>query len=475
MKIYNFCFTGGYNMRKIVALFMSCLICFFVCSCDKADIKNLSDEKVEENLIFTNLGNRLPEIFCSNDDANTYYSDMVGLKNGGFVVVGDKNTDTLAKSFVRLYDDQMNLVAENSDYGIGMGFDKVSACDDGGIIVATSSTPYIMKLNNKLEKEWISNYGIVESSAVLHDIVQVSTDCYAVLFDSVLSSKPGSRSLKIAFLSNTGETLGDEEILFDTQNVNANIIADGKGGLYITAACDELVAQKYDLVAKVYDDTKNLEAAVMHFSKDRELDWVTTLGGNGDDWCEGGTVDSEGNIYVAVCTHSPESDSFWDMEADVLEPCRYMLVKLNNDGEIVYKHMLSNKGTIPKRINEDRIFKMGMYEDAVYVVGISNYFDGIQDKYECEQFSSSESDDNVFCVYTAAIDKSGKEIGRGIFRCDANIFASSMSYGIIAKYGATILQNGNIVICGSVSKDENSFDISFETNETQKAALYVYK
>ena len=51
------------------------------------------------------------------------------------VVVGDKNTDTLAKSFVRMYDEQMNLVAENSDYGIGMGFDKVSVCLVAGIII----------------------------------------------------------------------------------------------------------------------------------------------------------------------------------------------------------------------------------------------------------------------------------------------------------------------------------------------------
>lgn len=462
-------------MRKILALFMSCLICFIICGCDKAETNNLSTEVVENNSIFTNLESNLPEIFYSNEDANIYYNDIVSLKSGGFVVVGDKNTDTLAKSFVRMYDEQMNLVAENSDYGIGMGFDKVSVCDDGGIIVATSSTPYIMKLNSKLEKEWISNYEIIESSAVLHDIEQVSTDCYAVLFDSVSSSKNGSRSLKITFLNNTGEVLGDEEILFDNENVNADIIADGNGGFYITAACDESVAEKYDLVAKVYDSTKNSEAAVMHFSKDRELEWVATLGGNGDDWCEGGTVDSEGNIYVAVCTHSPERDSFWDMEPNVLEPCRSMLVKLNNDGEIVYKYMLSNKGTIPKRINEDRIYKVGTYEDAVYVVGISNYFDGIQEKYECKQFLSSENSENVFCIYIAAIDKDGKEIGRGIFRCDADIFMSSMNYGISAKYGAAILENDNIVICGSVSKDENSFDVSFETNETRKAALYVYK
>ena len=112
----------------------------------------------------------------------------------------------------------------------------------------------------------------------------------------------------------------------------------------------------------------------------------------------------------------------------------------------------------------DKVYNISINGDMVYVVGMSKYFDGIQEVYECKQISS-DSDVDTTCIYTVAIDKNGKEISRDIFKYN----------NAEGTYGATVLNNGTVVICGSVLASDNAFNIDFEASETRCAALFAYE
>lgn len=241
--------------------------------------------------------------------------------------------------------------------------------------------------------------------------------------------------------------------------LDADIIKDGNDGFYLTAVCDEELAGKYPIAEKVYNNQKATEAAVLKFNNEHELVWAKTLGGGGNDWCEEAAIDGEGNIYLAIGTDWYGADEFWDMSVERALPFRRMLVKLDKNGNILFKIPLSNKG-----MAVDQVFGIMTDGKGVYVVGIADYFDGYQVKYPCEQISPAEKGERIFSVYTACITADGNELDRKIFRCDINA----------APSGSVLLKNGTIVISGSLSQAENPFKISFPNGANMLPALFLY-
>ncbi len=190
--------------------------------------------------------------------------------------------------------------------------------------------------------------------------------------------------------------------------------------------------------------------------------WVKTLGGGGNDWIEESTIDNDGNFYLAVGTEWYGADSFWEMGVERSMPYRRMLVKLDKNGNLIYKVPLSAKG-----MAVDQVFGIHIKDGKTYVVGMTDYFDGYQIKYPCEQILPEEKQkgERVFCVYNLCIDTDGKEIERKIFRNDINN----------TPCDSTLLSDGILVIAGSVSKDENPFNLGFPLGVDTAAALFIYK
>ncbi|MBR7132065.1 MAG: hypothetical protein IKD04_00890 [Clostridia bacterium] len=425
--------------------------------------KTENKEKSKEETVTKNetvvVESRLPEVKFSVRDSNHRFTDMVNLPNGGFAVSGHRVTEDLVYSVIQIYDENSNLNGEHF-YENGNGFDKIAVCSDGGFVAASYCPPCITRINSDLETEWFMPYESIEFEATVHDIEEISPDIIAVLFVSVNSSDFGRR-LKISYLNKAGELIETIDLMKNIDPQDADIIADGNGGFYLLSACNESLAEKYPLVAESYDSSKATEAIIMHFSAERELIWAKTLGGGGDDWIEEAVIDSNGNFYLAVGTNWYGADSFWDMSVERSMPYRRMLVKLNKTGDIVYKVPLSNKG-----MAVDHVFGIHIKDDMAYVVGMTDYFDGYQIKYPCEQILPEEKQkgERVFCVYNACIDKDGKELDRKIFRCDVNN----------EPCDSALLLNGSLVIAGKVSADENPFDLKFPSGVDFAAALFVF-
>ncbi len=400
---------------------------------------------------------RLPEVKFSVRDSNHRFTDMVNLNNGGFAVSGHLVRENQV-SFIRIYDENSNL-KEEYFYENGSGFEKIAGCSDGGFVAASYYPPCITKVNSNFETEWFMPYESCETSGTVQDIEEISPEVIAVLFVSV-DSTDFIRRFKISYLNKVGEIIETVVLMKDIEPQDADIIADGNGGFYLLTTCDKELAEKYPLVAEEYDNSKATEAIIMHFSATRELMWVKTLGGGGNDWVEEGAIDNDGNMYLAVGTDWNGADSFWDMSVDKSYLNRRMLVKLNKNGDIVYKAPLANK-----TMGVDQVFGIHIKDNKAYVVGMSDYFDGYQEKYPCEQISPSEKGYRVFCVYNACIDSKGEELDRKIFRCDIND----------TPCDSVMLPNGSVVIGGSVLTTENPFNLNFPLGVVYVAALFVYE
>ncbi len=429
--------------------------------------KNTSSTKKEESKKETVAKNetivvksRLPEVKFSAKDSNVRFTDMANLSNGGFAVSGHRVTEDLAYSIIQIYDENSNFKNEYL-FADGNGFDKIAVCSDGGVIAASYCPPCITKVNSNFETEWFMPYENIEFGGAVQDIEEISPEIIAVLFVS-LNSPDFSRRLKLSFLSKDGTLIETIDFMKNIDPQDADIIDDGNGGFYLLASCDKELAEKYPLVAENYENSKATEVAIMHFSAERELVWAKTLGGGGDDWIEEATIDSNGNFYLAVGTNWYGADSFWEMGVERSMPYRRMLVKLDKNGDIVYKVPLSAKG-----MAVDHVFGIHIKDEKAYVVGMTDYFDGYQIKYPCEQILPEEKQkgERVFCVYNACIDSNGKELDRKIFRCDINN----------EPCDSALLLNGSLVIAGRVSADENPFNLKFPSGVNSAAALFVYK
>ena len=397
---------------------------------------------------------RLPEVKFSVKDSNVKFTDMVNLPNGRFAVSGHWYTETKIESIIQIYDKNATLENEytyhneNSD-----GFDKIALCSDGGFIAASQQ---LTKINSNFEIEWSVGYEENTKFRQVFDIEEINPNCYAVAF----ASFDDVMKLKIVFLDKNGEFVETIDVVNDIFAYGTDIISDGNSGFYLLTSCNKSTADMYPLVEESYDSSKATEAIIMHFSSDRELIWVKTLGGDGNDWVEEGAIDNDGNMYLAVGTDWNGADSFWDMSVDKSYLNRRMLVKLNKNGDIVYKAPLANK-----TMGVDQVFGIHIKDNKAYVVGMSDYFDGYQVKYPCEQISPSEKGNRVFCVYNVCIDGKGEELDRKIFRCDIND----------TPCDSVMLPNGSIVIGGSILTAENPFNLNFPLAVDYVAALLIYK
>lgn len=400
----------------------------------------------------------LPLLKYSTNDSNTVFRDIAELENGNFAVAGRIDNEEGMKSFIRIYNDKMQVINERS-FEDGNGFEKIGVCKDGGYIAASYCPPTLTKLNKNLESEWVDPYENIEFEGTVHDVEEISDGIYAVLFVS-LNSPDFERYLKISFLDDYGDIIDTVSLKKNKDAMlDADIIKDGNGGFYLTADCDEGLAGKFPIAGKAYNNQKATDAAVFRFNNKRELVWAKTVGGGGNDWCEEAAIDKDGNIYLAIGTDWYGADDFWDMSVDRAYPFRRMLVKLDANGNILFKAPLSDKG-----MAVDQVFGIMTDSNNVYVVGMADYFDGYQVKYPCEQISKEEKGERVFSVYTARFTADGKELGRNVFRCDINDTPSD----------SVLLKNGTIVIAGSLSEAENSFKISFPNGVQSLPALFCY-
>ncbi len=426
--------------KKLLAGLLIIAISVSLIGCDSNT--DLNSSCIDEQNISVEKLSVLPEVISSSEDKFSRYDDIINLKNGSVAVVGSKGyfdefgRPDRSKSLIRIYDEDNNIKNEYT-YDNGNGFTQIAACSDGGFVLSSYSPPCLTKLNSNFEIEWISYYEAIEFEGNVCDMEELSSDCYAVLYISVNSSD-FSRCLKLSLVDNNGTIIDTMEILSKADPTDADLIPDGKGGFYITASCDESVVKRFDFLKNEYDSSKLRDAVILHFSKELQLDWAKTVGGTGNDWCEEGAVDSDGNFYIAIGTDLSETDDFWNMEVNFFYPWRRMLVKLDDEGNIIYKHNISNEG-----LSVDQVFAIETKGNNTYVVGMSNYFDGIQSKYPCEQIKEPETDEliqQVLCMYVAVIDRDGKEIDRRIFMCDEDNIPTS----------AVVRDDGSIVICGSV-------------------------
>lgn len=456
-------------MNKIISIFIILCLLICTCGCEKSE-ENLNSDFVSEMqsllsddtssaVISEVVKSKLPEVRFSSKDSNVRFTDIVNLSNGGFAVSGHRYTQTVIESIIQIYDKNAMLEKEYKNYS-GNGFDKIALCSDGGFIAASFNSPHITKISNVLETEWSVTYEENTKFRQVFDIEEINPNCYAVAFasfDDVMKMQ-----LKIVFLDKNGGLLETIDVVNDIFAKGTDIISDGNDGFYLLTSCNKSTADMYPLVAENYDSLKATEAIIMHFSAERELVWVKTLGGGGDDLIEEATIDSNGNFYLAVGTNWDSADSFWDMSVYRSMPYRRMLVKLDKNGDIVYKVPLSNKG-----MAVDQVFGIHIKDGNAYVVGMTDYFDGYQIKYPCEQILQEEilKGERVFCVYNACIDSNGNELDRKIFRCDINNTPCDSS----------LLPNGSLVVAGSVSSVENPFNLGFPLGVGSAAALFVFK
>lgn len=416
-----------------------------------------SDQEEVRGTETTAIKTQLPEVMFNDLDNSVRYTDMITLSNGGYAIAGVKDTYDYILSLIRIYDNNSILQGEYL-FGNGNGYEKIAPCMDGGFIAASYSPPYLTKISNDFRVEWVTAYERIELEGIVEDIAELYSGCYVVLF----SRTPyDDRTLKMAFLDSRGNITETIELMKSVDITDGDITPDGKGGFYLVLTCNKELTGKYELFKENYNNSKGSEIAIMHFDHAKKLTWVKTVGGSGDDWVEESAMDEKGNFYLAVGTNWYGADSFWEMGVERSMPYRRMLVKLDKNGNIVYKVPLSAKG-----MAVDQVFGIHIKDEKAYVVGMADYFDGYQIKYPCEQILPEEKQkgNRVFCVYNACIDGDGKELDRKIFRCDVNNMPCD----------SALLLNGSLVIAGKVSSDENPFNLKFPSG-VNSAALFVYK
>lgn len=418
-------------------------------------------ESITESKI-TLSKNVLPKVKFSAKNSDVRFADIINLSNGGYAVVGIRTSENFAHSIIQTYDKNLNLVKEYS-YEYGYGFLKIAACSDGGFIVSAENFDSIIKLNKNFETQWTAAFRDDRELAKVESFAQISKNCFAIVYSAYDDDYTNGR-LYISLINEKGDFIKKVE-LFDINNdvlFSQDIIPDNKGGFYLFASCNETLTYNFPLVAKNYDSNKKQEVAVMHFSSDLKLNWVKIIGGKGEDWVEESAIDSKGNFYIAVGTNSPNKDSFWDMDFKSNYPFRRMLIKLNKKGDLIYKVPLSSGG-----MAVNHTFGIHIIDDKAYVTGMANYFDGYQNKYSCQQipFTQSEVEGRLFCVFNACIDSKGKEIHRNIFRCDIND----------EPCDSAISPNGSIIVAGSVSTNDNAFNVAFKSGSERMAALFTFK
>ena len=469
------------KMKKIISIILVLGLLICICGCEKSteniesdfafEVPNIPNEdsvsagsSKQKDVSSTEtpvIKNQLPEVKFSAKNNNVQFKNMKNISNGDFAVSGVKYTDDKIISIIQIFDKNSNLKNEYSYENREIS--KIAVCSDGGFLVVLNNPLCIIKTNSKFETQWSLPFKDDFWGGVL-DIEEVSPNCITVLFADWCET---AINHKILYIDENGkhiETTDLKEVLIEEDYAmhSNDIITDGHGGFYLLSNCNKSLVDNFSLVAENYDNSKATEAIIMHFSSNRELIWVKTLGGGGDDWIEEATIDSNGNFYLAVGTNWYGADSFWEMGVERTMPYRRMLVKLDKNGNIVYKVPLSAKG-----MAVDHIFGIHIKDSKAYVVGMTDYFDGYQVKYPCEQILPEEKQkgERVFCVFNACIDGDGNELNRKIFRCDINN----------EPCDSALLLNGSLVIAGRVSVDENPFNLKFPSGVNSAAALFVYK
>ena len=421
--------------------------------------KTTTTKKVTTTAPPIKFKSRLPEVSYAYRD-NGRYRDLLRLESG-FAVAGHYCTHDNEFSMIRIFNDSTTDYDEYL-FPDGNGFEQIAACRDGGFVMTSWSPPAATKVNSDLEREWFEYYEDPALEGWISDVKELSNGNIAVLFASVYTEEGrGKYRWRLTILDPSGELLNKFDLMEHGDIDDAEIIPDNDGGFYLIGSCNEEFATEMEMSKDAYDPAKMTEAAVMHFSDDFRLTWVKTFGGAGNDWVEESTMDSDGNFYLAIGTNCEKEDSFWSTREDDVLPTRYpyrrMLVKLDRDGKIIYKLHLASRG-----MAVDQVFGIDVRDGYAYVVGMSDYFDGYQNKYPCEQIESDGAP-RVMSVYTVCVNGEGKELYRNIFRCDENTTPAD----------SVLLNDGTLVIAGSVSNFDNPFHLVLPDG-INVPALFVY-
>jgi hypothetical protein len=240
-------------------------------------------------------------------------------------------------------------------------------------------------------------------------------------------------------------------------------VADGKGGVYLFTYCNQSTADKYGLIKKDYKGKDETDAAIIHFNAERKVDWSKIVSSTkGRDWIEEATIDQNGNFYIALGTDCKEKDKLWDMMY-VHESIgnRRMLVKLDKKGNVVYKVPLTSDA-----MAVDHTHGILLNNGKVNVVGTAYYFDKYNSKYPCKKIGKEDEGDRLFVAYNLSIDdKKGKELHR-------DLFLNSVEN---EPRDSVVLNNGTVVIAGTVSAMYNSLDLTFYDDYDKLGALFIYE
>ena len=458
---------GGNFMRRSIGMLLIMVLFLFSCGCkekkEKAVSESVNSIEAHEDTQQPEPDEaemRLPEVKYSLNDSNDSFADMAVFEDGSYVISGCRFEEDSSKAIIQLYDENSNFQREYK-YDFENGFNEIAVCSDGGLIaISASRTNTFIKLNSRFKIEGQTAFEEDAFGVTVQDLAEISPEVFAVAYVVADSVDFTERVQKLSFFNRYGGVIETVETMKHNDPSDAEIISDGEGGFYLLSSCNESLVNTFPMLSESYDYMKASEAIVMLFSEDRNIIWSKTLGGEGNDWIEEGAIDEQGNIYLAVGTDWYGADNFWDMGVDPSAPFRRMLVKLDSLGNIVYRLPLSNKG-----MAVDQIFGIHIKDDLAYVIGMTDYFDGYQAKYPCEQIAPEEKGERVFCVYNVCVDSNGDELDRKFFRCDLND----------EPCDSEMLPDGAIVIAGSVSDIDNPFNIDFYYDVYKIASIFVYR
>lgn len=403
----------------------------------------------------------LPQVKYSPTGNKKMFSDIINLYGGGFAVTGRTETEEEIIPIIRIYNDKCNLVKEHK-IDLPWGFSRLIECSGGGFIALTEDMPYIIKISKDFKVEWTKEYKDPTGNASAYDIKEISPDCFVILYTDF--NEENDMEHVISFFDSEGNVIEKQTfIVVESFNISGNIVADGKGGVYLFTYCNQSTVDKYKLCEKEYNREDETDAAIIHFNAERKVDWSKVVSSTkGRDWIEEAAIDQKGNFYIALGTDWKGNDKLWDMMY-VDDSCgnRRMLLKLDKKGNIVYKVPLTSDA-----MGVDQTHGIHLNNGKVNVVGMAYYFDKYNSKYPCKKIDKEDEGDRLFVAYNLSIDdKKGKELHR-------DLFLNSVEN---EPRGSVVLKNGTVVIAGSVSAMFNSLDLTFYDDYDKFGALFIYE
>ncbi len=410
----------------------------------------------------------LPQVVRQTDGYRGAYEDMLYTADGRIVAIGTVyDGDDSPKSVIDVYNNNLALI-RSCDFDIW--YSCIATCQDGGYFVVRGAGPStVKKLSANFAVEWSVEFESYAMDVIIKSVVELTDGTLAVLYIN-----PFGASWNVLVVSSDGQVLKKQSLGHDRNAINDGIhmMADNAGGFYLVfSAAASNVASPEDL-HQTCDPQKGDEVVIAHYvpaDGKWQLDSHMRVGGIGNDTCDEAAVDTDGNIYLALCSLDTTLDPFWD-EVTPRYFCRRMLVKVTSAGEVVYRVPLSGRcktedyicGRQRQCLAQNQVSGIQVRDGKVFVGGVSAYYDGVL--YSEPASSDNDYSYNLYAAYAVCVDVQGKILSRRIFQGD--------------PYDALWLPDGRFVLCGTVGQDHIDFGLDFEPeyadrNPTDRA-LFIY-